>query len=239
MNQSYQSHLQIYKDLLNLCDESELGFHYADQINQSGTNLRIFGYHFASYSEWLKPNALEARGITFDITDENNPKIVCWPMRKFFNLNENPFTSSLDLTQIEYLMDKADGSLISFYFDKEVLSKSKMALYSGQAIASLELLKKNPELYAKVEEFAKNGYTLNFEYVGPSNRVVIFYDEPKLILLNIRNNVTGEYYKQEQILEDEVLSKYLVKSFDTKVDNPQEFIENVLNSKDIEGYVGF
>lgn len=166
MNQSYQSHLQIYKDLLNLCDESELGFHYADQINQSGTNLRIFGYHFASYSEWLKPNALEVRGITFDITDENNPKIVCWPMRKFFNLNENPFTSSLDLTQIEYLMDKADGSLISFYFDKEVLSKSKMALYSDQAIASLELLKKNPELYAKVEEFAKNGYTLNFEYVG-------------------------------------------------------------------------
>ena len=66
---------------------------------------------------WMETTgALEAYGITFDITDESNPVLIARPIHKFFNLFENPFTESIDYAAIEYVLNKEDGSLISFYW---------------------------------------------------------------------------------------------------------------------------
>lgn len=225
---------KLFNDLMSLCDpQNPQGFYFVDQENDAGTPTRTFGYRIVSYSDWLKPGALEARGITFDISDIQNPKILCRPMKKFFNLNENPFTIGLDLSKISQVMTKEDGSLLSFYWDNHVISKTKMTHYSEQAKDALELLMTDKELYQEVERLTKLGYTLNFEFVSPKNRVVIFYDKPKLILLNVRHNETGGYMRYEDLKRNKILSKVLVKSKETKFD-----IDEVLNSKDIEGYVG-
>lgn len=225
--------MKIFDELMALCDAGNpQGFYFVDQTNSQGTKVRIFGYRMVSYSEWLKPSALEARGITFDISDLNNPILLCRPMQKFFNLNENPFTQNVEFSEIKYFMDKEDGSLVSFYWDNAVCSKTKMSCESVQAKEALELLKLDDALFIEVESLVKQGYTLNFEYVSPSNRVVLFYPTAKLILLNARQNLSGDYLPYESLQNNEVLSGYLVKT------KPFTSVEEVLNSKDIEGYVG-
>lgn len=190
---------QLYTQLKSLADTND-GFYYTDQANQSGIMTRIFGYRVASYSDWLMPGALEARGITFDITDESNPVLICRPMHKFFNLFENPFTANINYDNIEHVLNKEDGSLISFYWYNNRLNvKSKMSHNSDQAIKALELLESNKELYLSVMFHAMACYTLNFEYVAPTNKIVLDYKEPKLILLNIRDTETGEYIPYKDI----------------------------------------
>ena len=159
-------------------------------------------------------------------------------MEKFFNLNENPFTMDLDLTQIEYYMDKADGSLISTYLDNGVLyTKSKTSVFSSQSIAAEQFLNDwvHQDLRTRCTELAKNGYTCNFEYVSPNNRIVLPYEKAELILLNVRHNVTGEYVEHVELMRDPILRRYLVKSY-TVVDGP-EFVQSVYDMWNIEGFV--
>lgn len=225
-----------------LVDENNpSGFYFVDQTNEVGSKVRIFGYYVVSYSDWLKENALEARGITFNIDDEENPVLLCRPMKKYFNLNENPFTLNLNMSKLALLMDKADGSLVSFYSDKNILlCKSKMNCHAEQAIAakSLILNVNYADLYERVKELTQKGYTVNFEYVSPDTRVVLFYPEQKLILLNIRDNETGEYVPYHEIYADGVLRKYLVPSVDLKTVNARSFVRDTLKLTNMEGYVG-
>lgn len=225
-----------------LIDENNpTGFYFVDQVNEVGSNVRIFGYRIVQYSDWLKENALEARGIMFNIDDENNPILLCRPMKKYFNLNENPFTSNLNINNLAILMDKADGSLVSFYQDKNILlCKTKMSCHSEQAIAAKALMLNvnYADLYERVKELTQNGYTVNFEYVSPNNRIVLFYPEQKLILLNVRDNETGEYVPYNEIYADGVLRKYLVPSVDLKTINARSFVRDTLRLSDMEGYVG-
>ena len=233
---------QLYESLMALIDETNpSGFYFVDQTNEVGSKVRMFGYYVVSYSDWLKENALEARGITFNIDDEENPVLLCRPMKKYFNLNENPFTLNLNMSKLALLMDKADGSLVSFYSDKNILlCKTKMNCHSEQAIAakSLILNVNYADLYERVKELTQKGYTVNFEYVGPDNRIVLFYPEQKLILLNIRDNETGEYVPYHEIYADGVLRKYLVPSVDLKTVNARSFVRDTLRLTNMEGYVG-
>ena len=232
----------LFNELMGLVKDSDVtGFYFVDQTNSNGTPVRIFGYRFAAYADWLKPSALEARGTTFDISDLENPKILCRPMQKFFNLNENPFTANLDLSKTVQLMDKADGSLISFYYDGGLQAKSKMSCASDQAVAALKLAQQDPKLVEFLEVHTKLGYTFNFEYVAPSNRVVVLYEKAKLILLNVRENLYGEYIQREAVeesLEAYGVSKdYLVEVFDHL--QATEIIQNSKELVGVEGYVGF
>ncbi|UQJ95286.1 RNA ligase 1 and tail fiber attachment catalyst [Klebsiella phage CPRSA] len=56
----------LYKQLMQLCGESET-FFFVDQVTVMGTPVRIFNYRMASYTDWLKPGALECRGIMFEM----------------------------------------------------------------------------------------------------------------------------------------------------------------------------
>lgn len=71
-------------------------------------------------------------------------RVACWP-EKFFNLNENPTTTDLDLSTVEVVKEKVDGSLISSFLHRvdgmPVLRlKSRQSLVSSQAVDSLEWL---------------------------------------------------------------------------------------------------
>ena len=84
----YQKNL--WNDLMTLVDESE-AFFYVDQ-EYAGTWYRIFNYRLASYTEFMRPNGLECRGHTFQISEEGKDatmlRLVSLPMEKFFNLYE-------------------------------------------------------------------------------------------------------------------------------------------------------
>ncbi|AAX63691.1 rnlA [Aeromonas phage 31] len=236
---------ELYDNLMNVVNSSEKGnFFFKDVTTSMGTKARIFSYFIASYSDWLIPGALESRGIMFEITEEGKPvRIMARPMQKFFNLKENPFTMNLDLTKMVGLMEKADGSLISSYHDQGyIFLKSKAAIHSDQANKAMALL--NSPAYEKLRERIADsgpGYTFNMEYVGPSNRIVLPYEDEELIVLNVRHNETGEYVNISTLMNDPATRSRMVGVYpspDWEKITPAEWEAGVRAETDIEGVIG-
>lgn len=192
----------LYRDLLALCHPGQEAFYYIDQP-YAGQVYRIFLYRLASYTEFMQPGALECRGHTFLLgADGEATALVSLPMQKFFNLGENPMAMGLDLTTVEHIMDKLDGSLISSGFCpiNGMLLKSKGSLLSSQAEAARQLLRFSGELGAAVKWWTQAGYTVNMEYTAPLNRIVIGYQSPELRVLNVRDLFSGQYLSHDEIL---------------------------------------
>lgn len=230
---------ELYTNLMTLCADSSNLFYSIDAVTPMQEKVRIFNYHYASYSDWLKVDALACRGIMFTV-DSTGAMIalISRPMDKFFNLNENPFTTGLDLSGGVFASTKQDGSLISSYLSKGYLYlKSKASLYSDQAVAAMQLLNTPAysDLRTKINDFEINGYTVNLEYCSPTNRIVLSYQEPELVLLNVRNRKTGEYIVYSDLYADAVVRKYLTEAAEiSKVD---EWLTTVKAATDVEGFV--
>ncbi len=227
--------MDIYNGLLALTDEHE-AFFYAD-FELHGGAYRVFNYRLGTYSQWLIPYALECRGVTFHIASE---RIVSRPFEKFFNLNENPFTMDLDLSTVTQVWDKMDGSLISTMSiigdDGPVIwLKSKGSLFSEQAMAANKLIwtDEYKELYQFCVGHVAAGNTVIMEYTGPTNRIVISYDEHALTVLGIRENDTGNYVA----LEGDADALHFVKNRVDGITNPEDFVMGVADMEGIEGYV--
>ena len=229
----------LFDNLINLCSDDSNTFFFVDTTSSMQSKFRIFSYYIASYSEWLKPDALECRGIMFELDDNNNPiRIAARPPKKFFNLFENPFTEDIKDDQVGLAFKKEDGSLISSFIDKgEVFLKSKGSLFSQQVLDSQKWLydERRKPLLECLKWYAENGITINMEWVSPDNRVVLTYDEPRLIILNARHNITGEYIDLEDLVKDQTINQYMVDNHPFETIN--ELIKEVQELKDQEGYV--
>src|SRR5699024_414077 len=123
--------------------ESEKGkFFYTDFVSPFETKFRIFSYNYASYSDWLLDDALECRGIMFEMDADGPVRIAARPMEKFFNLGENPLTMDINMDEVALVMTKADGSLVSTYMDQtNIAFKSKGSIKSSQAAEALQVFK--------------------------------------------------------------------------------------------------
>lgn len=110
-----QTAQQLFDQLVLLTLESET--FYAQDFQLDSSVYRIFNYRLSSYSDFLRPAALECRGIMFELDEQNRciKRLASRPMQKFFNLNENPMTMDLDLSKVDTVELKADGSLMSTY----------------------------------------------------------------------------------------------------------------------------
>jgi RNA ligase, T4 rnlA family len=229
----------LFDNLMNLCSDDSNTFFFVDTTSSMQSKFRIFSYYIASYSEWLKPDALECRGIMFELDDNNNPiRIAARPPKKFFNLFENPFTEDIKDDQVGLAFKKEDGSLISSFIDKgELFLKSKGSLFSQQVLDAQKWLydERRKPLLECLKWYAENGITINMEWVSPDNRVVLTYDEPRLIILNARNNITGEYIDLEDLVKDQTINQYMVDNHPFETIN--ELIKEVQELKDQEGYV--
>lgn len=195
---------------MGLCNEEDSPFSLKDFIRDE-QRFRIFNYRLASYTDFCKPDALEARGIMFLMDDDgsDNPiKIVCRPPQKFFGIDENPFTIGLDYSQIVEYMVKVDGSLISTYLygkhGKRLLGlKSKGALFSEQAVWAEALINRpeNVDLHLALYDLTLHGFTVNMEFISPRNQIVLPYSKEELVVLNIRNNETGLTLFKDQVYD--------------------------------------
>jgi len=232
----------LYANLMALTEADE-AFYYVDQMLASN-QYRIFLYRLASYSQWLLPDALESRGITFHIDKDENPiAIVSRPFHKFFNLYENPFTMDLEFTQdnVVSVLDKMDGSLIStMNVNGGVWLKSKGSLFSEQAMSANALLTK--EEYKPLLDFLTlmmdNDCTVCMEYTAPTNRIVIGYPEASLTVLAIRDNNTGRYHPLEFWEHDAgEAAQHFVKNHVDDIDDVQAFIDGIPEMEKVEGFV--
>jgi T4 RnlA family RNA ligase len=236
----------LWLRLSQLVDSND-AFYFQDFVLDDVT-YRIFNYRMASYTDFLQPAALECRGIMFDVTDINNVGLVCLPQEKFFNLNENPMTMDLDLTKVSNIELKADGSLISTYLHNgELRLKSKGSIASEQAIDAMAwlLLPENDNFRSALKVATSNGFTVNLEWTAPFNRIVISYQKPGLIGLNMRHMDTGAYMslKDIQTITDdsgvyEAMLPHWIEELDlSTIDDVPGFVTNIPDMMDIEGYI--
>lgn len=234
MMNEYQS--TLYSDLIKLCATNE-AFYFQD-FDTEGRKFRIFNYRIASYTDFLHPSALECRGHMFEIDDNAQAiRLAALPMSKFFNISENPITMNLDYTTVVAIENKADGSLISSYLADSMLKlKSKGSLSSDQATDAMAWLDlpSNDVFKATINMMESLGYTVNMEWVGLQNRIVVGYPVTKLIVLNIRNKIDGSYIDPTLHFD----SDYLIETVDTKGLDLVEFVESIPDMQDdIEGYI--
>ena len=193
---------ELYDNLMAVCERE--AFFYKDFFN-GGHNFRIFNYRLGSYTDFMIPGALEARGIMFKMAGSNPFSLASLPMEKFFNLNENPLVMGLDLSTIIEAESKADGSLISTYVsNRRLWLKTKGSIESEQCIHAMSWLQSHQRFEQQLLYLAAAGYTINMEWVSPSNRIVLPYDSSRLIVLNVRRHHDGAYVTMEDLFNEYV-----------------------------------
>lgn len=239
MNEFQQN---LYNNLMKLVQDSE-AFYHQDFVRDDIT-YRIFNYRLASYTEFTRPSALECRGHMFAINPDGTARrLVSWPCEKFFNLHENPYTMELDLSTVNLIEDKVDGSLISTYNHGGALAlKSKGSLNSEQCVDAMEWLNQ-PEQRLFREEImylVNNYFTVNMEWISPKNRIVIGYAEPTLRVLNIRNNENGKYLDKDQLNDGLLFLNNIYRNWVDEIPIPEDvvaFVNSIPAMEGIEGYV--
>jgi RNA ligase len=143
----------------------------------------------------------ECRGIVFG----EDGKVLARRLHKFFNVGERPETAmnTLPWDGPYVIMDKLDGSMITpILLDGKIRWGTKMGLTDVAAPVE-EFINTNLSMnYAGLAEYCFDfGKTPIFEWCSNKQRIVVDHSEDKLVLIHIRDNITGEYVDR-QIIKD-------------------------------------
>ena len=168
-----------------------------------GGRLVSVDYAWASSQTHQTRLIRECRGMLFD---GGTGGIAARPLHKFFNEGERPEDdAAVDWTEAHRICEKLDGSL--FYpavVGGDGGAEVVWCTRGGDTEKSREGIGEAPEgmldaVGATMLEHDGVRTTPSFEYVSPSNRVVVLYDEPRIVLLAVRENVSGRYLRPEEV----------------------------------------
>lgn len=230
------THYQELKDLIK--DRPEFVFNFEEETNTFVVKYNhLLGSSFDHENEDSKKLLHEARGITFDAS---SGKVVARKFHKFYNIGEKSSSSisNIDFSKPHWRMVKEDGSMISFLkIDGQYFPVTK----AGRSeVATMVDAYGNMENYKSLLDFCyENDYTALFEFCSLKQRIVLEYNEEKLILLAIRDNVTGKYvYNPDQLKEIGI--KYNIPVVEsTRMDNIDisQVISEIKDAEGIEGII--
>lgn len=187
--------IPTYDEALALVNRENSPF-YESKSELNGFKVSTFNYRLAQWSDFNAPGALEMRGITYVFNADGTVYKVFPLLEKFFNLNQVPTTeySAVKNFKIKSIYNKEDGSVASFIRlpDGTVFGKSKMSVITEQAEGIMRVYRANAAVRTFVDWTLDNDLTAVFEYVAPHNKIVLNYAKEDLILLRLRDNLTGE-----------------------------------------------
>jgi T4 RnlA family RNA ligase len=160
-------------------------------------------------------------------------------LEKFFNLNQVPESmySIVKNYKIKFVNAKEDGSIASFIQlpNGSVYGKSKMSFDSDQAIGITNIYNTNLEVKKLVNWCMDNNIVPIMEYVAPHNRIVLKYTQEELILLRLRDNITGKHIDIKEHLDK--IGSIKISPFKEDYDSLDGLIELTATEIDREGYV--
>ena len=150
----------------------------------------------------------ECRGLIF----YPDGTIMSRPFHKFFNVNEREETlvKHIDLSREHVIMEKMDGSMIRPMMVNGVLRLGTKMGVTDVSVQAEGCLRKIARMSPAEWDMAQLGHVENahynwlkdmmmqnltplFEFVAPDNQIVLNYEKSDLVLLAIRDNITGEY----------------------------------------------
>lgn len=230
-------------------------------IEAERDGLRIFNYlvnkpdTFPSADTEMGAILRECRGITFGL----DGTVVARKFHKFFNLNERSETEfrHIDWTQPHVILEKLDGSMITLHYSPVDLfrkdpktGKTELIQPAGTVYPHTKMgftdvarmvfpfLEKNLDYAICAMDLSKVGHTPIFEFCSRKNRVVIDHPVDRLVLLAVRDNVTGAYYNHDELaFTANAFDLELVRLYEGKIETMEAFIEEARAEPDIEGYV--
>ena len=176
----------------------------------------------------------ECRGIIFD----RDGVIMSRPFHKFFNVNERAETQTheIDIAQPHIIMEKMDGSMIRpILVDGYLRLATKMGVTNVAMQAEAWLAAQDSEYKEWLRFYMDNGYTPLFEWVSPFNQIVLAYEIEDLVLLAIRDNVTGEYLDLAEELTEIRCPFTVVRSYGSMEGNILEYISRQREAEGREG----
>jgi len=209
---------------------------YCNEKIIQGYKVEMYNYRMASYKDFKDNDAFELRGLSFIY----NPTTNAWErniaLTKFFNINENEdwLESCFKGSRLLNIQDKKDGSMIVPIKlpNGYIALRTKMSFESEQAQMSQKLYDNNKELQRFVKDCFNIGIQPIFELISPMNRIVIDYNDTKLVLLQLRD-INGDYIKDiKEFSKDYNIdyTEYIESSF-------IEILENKETLEDIEGWI--
>jgi RNA ligase len=176
----------------------------------------------------------ECRGLIFD----RDGVLMSRPFHKFFNVNERTETQTheIDMSQPHVIMEKMDGSMIRpILVDGYLRLATKMGVTNVAMEAEAWLAAQDSEYKEWLRYYMDNGYTPIFEWVSPFNQIVLAYEIEDLVLLAIRDNVTGEYLDLAEELTEVSCPFTVVRSYGSMEGNITDYIARQRGAEGREG----
>jgi T4 RnlA family RNA ligase len=234
-------YLPNYEECLEIVKNNEA--FYKSKKELDGVTVEIFNYRLAMSKDFVEPipgskiQAHEMRGITFV---HDNGKIHRFLMlHKFFNLNQVSGNQYGDLSPMKIIriQDKLDGSMVRFIRlpNGRILAKTKMGLDNPEALLAQGVYDKNEELQKFVKATLDSNLAAIFEIVSPMNRIVCYYPKTDLVLLQLREEATGQY---RNIYSDSIVNSHRVSVVCQKpILSLDEYIAKTKTDLGVEGWV--
>ena len=182
----------------------------------------------------------ECRGLLF----YPDGRIMSRRLQKFFNVNERDETAAhrIDLSQPHVILEKLDGSMITPVFTEAGIRWGTKMGITEVSMQAEEFVAHHPNYAEFAEVIMELGFTPIFEWCSRKKRIVIDYPEDRLVLIAIRNNVTGEYVPYFSAYQD--LAGFsvnynidLVKIYAGTTDNMEHLIAETRAMEDAEGWI--
>lgn len=178
----------------------------------------------------------ECRGLLF----YPDGRVMSRRLHKFFNVNERDETADrfVDLSKPHVILEKLDGSMITPVVTPGGLRwGTKMGITDVSMQAEL-FVAKNPD-YIKFSQFCIDaGHTPIYEWCSRSQRIVVDYPDDRLVLIAIRNTITGKYTDYAGLKNLVGPWKIeLVKTYPGTAASMEHLITETRAAEDIEGWI--
>lgn len=179
----------------------------------------------------------ECRGLIFD----KNGKLISRPFHKFFNVNEREETqaSLIDFTLPHVILDKLDGSMVRPIKIHGIWRLATKMGITDVALQAEEFIR-DKEVYQQFFDFCEaSGMTPIFEWLSRKNRIVIDYPFDELVLLAIRDTLSGMYhnYQTLECMSLQFSGIGIVRQYPGTMKSMQNLIEYTKGLQGVEGFV--
>jgi T4 RnlA family RNA ligase len=239
------NYLPSYEDCVEMCSKIDSPF-YESKYSIEGFPISVFNYRLAQYKDFVNPietrpdvKAFEMRGLTFVFNKDGSLFKRFLLLEKFFNLNQVPDSmySIVKNYKIKFINNKEDGSIASFIQlpNGKIIGKSKMGFDNDQANGINRVYHNRKDVNQFVNWCLESNITPVFEYVSPSNRIVLRYLEEDLILLRMRDNSTGKHLNIKDHLDK--IGTIKIAPFEDDYKDLDSLIEVTATQVDKEGVI--
>jgi len=201
-------------------------------VNQPDTFPEVTDYNSAVRRE--------CRGLVFD----SNGNLISRRFHKFFNCGERDETQidKIDLSKPHVILEKLDGSFVTpiplgEYPNQHIRWGTKMGI-TPVAMQAEEFVSTRPNYTDFAWLHIERNQTPIFEWCSRQQRIVLDYPEDQLVLLAIRDNITGEYKSYEQVKTyGESYNIPVVKQYPGTASNMQHLVDEIKESENSEGWI--